>query len=150
VAAEAPLPGLLDRFESTNHDLFSQIVAQTEQGSNESRSLLAWALSVHETGRALIQLRLDLARQQWPEGVHHAIVPALGAMGRLYENPSGKAYLEAREVLIHSILQLNEFQHTDSLLVHLYLIRLALLDDQSVLAPYMPRATQSGEISHAA
>jgi uncharacterized membrane protein YccC len=150
VAAEAPLPGLLDRFESTNHDLFSQIVAQTERGSNESRSLLAWALSVHETGRALIQLRLDLTRQQWPEDVHRAIAPALGALGRLYENPNAKAYLDARETLIRSISQLSALQHTEPLLVHLYLIRLALLDDQSVLAPYMPRTTQSGETSHAA
>jgi uncharacterized membrane protein YccC len=149
VAAEAPLPGLLDRFESTNHDLFSQIVAQTERGSDASRSLLAWALSVHETGRALIQLRYDLAERQWPEGVHRAIAPAIGALAKLYENPTTPAYMRARDALIGSISQLNQFEGTQPLLVHLHLIRLALLDDKSVLVDYMPRKNQSDGVSHA-
>ncbi|RUL65914.1 FUSC family protein [Dyella dinghuensis] len=149
VAAEAPLPGLIDRFESTNHDLFSQIVAQTVRGSDESRSLLAWALSVHETGRALIQLRYDLAAKHWPEGVHRAITPAIDALKNLYDSPTTSAYTQARDALIGSISQLNQFEGTQRLLVHLHLIRLALLDDKSVLADYMPRKKQSEEVGHA-
>ncbi|HEY0332283.1 MAG TPA: FUSC family protein, partial [Stenotrophomonas sp.] len=57
LAAEAALPGLRWRLESVNRDLFHQIVGQTAPGSEESRSLLAWALAVHETGRAIIELR---------------------------------------------------------------------------------------------
>jgi hypothetical protein len=111
--------------------------------------LLAWALSVHETGRALIQLRYDLAQRHWPEGVHRAIAPAVSTLAKLYENPTASAYTRARDALLGSISQLNEFEGTQALLVHLHLIRLALLDDKSVLADYMPRKKPSEEVSHA-
>jgi hypothetical protein len=44
---------------------------------------------------------------------------------------------------------LNQFEGTQPLLVHLHLIRLALLDDKSVLVDYMPRKNQSDGVSHA-
>lgn len=150
VAAEAPLPGLLHRFESLNHDLFGQIVAQTEPGSQDSRSLLAWALSVHETGRALIQLRSDLAGCFWPENAHRATAPAISALGKLYEQPTAVGYTQALDAVTTSIARLKEREGAQPLLAQLHLIRMALLDDQSVLADYMPRKTNDPGADHAA
>jgi uncharacterized membrane protein YccC len=149
VAAEAPLPGLRQRFESVSHDLFSQIVAQTERGSQDSRTLLAWALAVHETGRALIQLRGDMADGHWPDVELRAIQPAITAFARLYERPSTDAYVRTREALIAAIAEVEQHNPVHPLLDHLHLLRMALLDEKSALAEYMPVATPVEGIAHA-
>ena len=149
VAAEAPLPGLRHRFESVNHDLFGQIVAQTGPGSNDSRALLAWALAVHETGRAVIQLRDDMAAGSWPDDVKRAITSAIGALARLYEYPSTTAYLQARDAIAAAIDETNTHDATHPLLNHLHLLRMALLDEQSALAEYMPPARHEQGVQHA-
>lgn len=149
VAAEAPLPGLRHRFESVNHDLFGQIVAQTEPGSNDSRALLAWALAVHETGRAVIQLRDDMAAGSWPDDVRHAIASAIGGLARLYEYPSSTVYVQALDAIAAAIDQTSTYDATHPLLNHLHLLRMALLDEQSALADYMPRARRESGVPHA-
>jgi uncharacterized membrane protein YccC len=149
VAAEAPLSGLRQRFESVNHDLFSQIVAQTERGSKDSRALVAWALSVHETGRALIQLRGDMLDGRWPDGVTHAIDAAIGAFARLYEKPSTDAYVQTRDALIAAIAEAEQHDFMRPLLDHLHLLRLALLDEKSALAEYMPVTAPANGVAHA-
>ncbi len=149
VAAEAPLPGLRHRFESVNHDLFGQIVAQTEPGSSDSRALLAWALAVHETGRAVIQLRDDMAAGSWPDDVKRAITSAIGSLARLYEFPSSTAYLRARDAIAAAIDETNKHDATHPLLNHLHLLRMALLDEQSALGEYMPPARHEQGVQHA-
>ena len=149
VAAEAPLPGLRHRFESVNHDLFGQIVSQTEPGSNDSRMLLAWALAVHETGRAVIQLRSDMADGHWPDDEKHAITSAIGGLARLYEYPSAATYLHARDTLVTAIDVTSKHAAAHPLLNHLHLLRMALLDEQSALAEYMPQAPRNSGVQHA-
>jgi len=151
LAAQAPLRGLRHRFESVNRDLFGQIVAQTEPGSDASRSLLAWALSVHETGRAMIELRRAL-----DENAHAAlrtgIDAALAALARFYQHPDADGYARVRAQFADVIGEAEAQPSACALLDHLYLIRLALLDRESALAPYMPperAAPASAESPHA-
>jgi uncharacterized membrane protein YccC len=149
LAAEAPLPGLRHRFESVNHDLVSQVVAQTEPGSADSRALIAWALAVHETGRALIELRHDMARSDLPATLHPYLVDALRTLARFYEKPDAAGYLLARDAVATAIASIGEHEGAHHLLEHLHLVRMALLDGESVLAAYMPNAPLAKEIVHA-
>lgn len=149
VAAEAPLPGLTQRFESVSHDLFGQIVAQTAPGSSDSRALLAWALCVHETGRALIQLRSDMVGKSWSPEIHRMIDLAVNALARLYEQPSAATYLRARDGISAATTTVSEHQEALPLLAHLDLLRIALLDETSVLAEYMPSKNPTVGAGHA-
>lgn len=149
LAAEAPLPGLRHRFESVNHDLFSQVVAQTQPGSADSRALVAWALAVHETGRALIELRHDMARRDVPSTLLPYLQEALRTLARFYEKPDPAGYLLARDAVATAIASVGEHAGQAHLLEHLHLVRMALLDGESVLAAYMPSAPLAREIVHA-
>ena len=149
LAAEAPLPGLRHRFESVNHDLVSQVVAQTEPGSADSRSLIAWALAVHETGRALIELRHDMAHRDVPTTLRPYLDDALRTLARFYEKPDAAGYLLARDAVATAIASVGEHDGVAHLLEHLHLVRMALLDGESVLAAYMPDAPLSKDIAHA-
>ena len=149
LAAEAPLPGLRHRFESVNHDLVSQVVAQTEPGGADSRALIAWALAVHETGRALIELRHDMARADLPLTLRPYLAEALRTLARFYEKPDAAGYLLARDAVATAIASVGEHEAARHLLEHLHLVRMALLDGESVLAAYMPNAPLAKEIVHA-
>jgi uncharacterized membrane protein YccC len=149
LAAEAPLPGLRHRFESVNHDLVSQVVAQTQPGSADSRALIAWALAVHETGRALIELRHDMARRDVPSTLLPYLREALRTLARFYEKPDPAGYLLARDAVATAIASVGEHSGQAHLLEHLHLVRMALLDGESVLAAYMPSAPLAKEIVHA-
>ncbi|WP_226467338.1 FUSC family protein [Luteimonas panaciterrae] len=144
LAAEAPLPGLRHRFESVNRDLLQQVVTGTVPGSEASRTLLAWALAVHETGRALIELRHDAAAITLPKALARAVGDALDAVARLYEAPDAARYLTARDRVLDAIAAthhaLSDAPETRRLLHHLHLIRISLVDADSVLAEYMPSA----------
>jgi hypothetical protein len=150
LAADAPLPGLRARFESVNHDLFGQIVAQTERGSQASRSLVAWTLSVNEMGRTLIELRNDMAARPLPEEVREALEHSIDAIARLYEQPETTAYAQARDALAAAMAMIEGDEAMCSLLNHLHVLRLAMLDEQSVLATTMQIDTRSQGVAHAA
>lgn len=149
LAAKAPLDGLRQRFESVNRDLFGQIVAQTEPGSSDSRALIAWTLAVHETGRALIELRQDMSGRKLSIGVDHSINASINALARFYEHPDIAAYVQARDAVVAAVDLTAADVGARPLLDHLHLIRLALLDGESVLADYMPVAPVTREISDA-
>jgi len=148
-AAEAPLKGLRHRFESVNHDLFSQIVAHTQPGSDDSRALMAWALAVHETGRELIELRNDMAGRQPPTEVSRSINFAIDRLARFYGHPDAAGYLLARDALAKAIIAARENAIASPLLDHLQVIRLALEDGESLLVAYMPVAPIAPENANA-
>ena len=138
LAARAPLAGLLARFESVNHDLFNQIVAQTPPASDDSRDLVAWTLAVHETGRALIHLRFDMARGPLPTEVGRPVTLAIGALAELYEYPDAASYIRARDALAVAIGAVGDYPMAGPLLAHLQLIRQTVLDGDFPLAPFLP------------
>lgn len=149
LAVAAPLPGLRARFESINHDLFGQIVAQTERGSQASRSLTAWTLSVHEVGRTLIELRSDMADRPLPEEVREAIERTIDAIAHLYEYPDTTTYAQARSALAATMAMIEGDDAMALLLNHLHVLRLAMLDEQSVLAAYMQAQPNAQGVAHA-
>ena len=154
LAAQAPLLGLRHRFESTNSDLVHQVVAHTAPGSEESRSLLAWALAVNETGRALIQLRQDLVRQSLPSSLRRQVDAAVAALASFFEQPSRQAWAQADAALVAAITAAQDGDDAVAVapvLRHLRLVRLAMVDDHSVMAPYigaMQPALQEARDAH--
>lgn len=144
-ACHDPLPGLAGSFESASRDLLGQIVNLTPAGSEASRHLLGWALSVQETGRALIELRGDLAAiGEAPAAPARA---ALAALAALYERPGAQRYAVARRAVAAAI---DDAPAGHPMLTHLHLLRLALLDADSLLGACMPvPATATGDPAHA-
>ncbi len=148
LAARAPLPGLTWRFESISRDLFQQVVEHTQPGSADAHELLAWALSVHECGRALIELRSDLAAGHGSAALREAAPAAVQAVARLYQAPDVARWREADRAVQHALDACPSVEQASSLArLHLHQLRSALRDDESALAPYMPN---TGEPSHAA
>jgi len=138
LAARAPLPGLHTRLESVNRDLFQQIVAHTPPGSDELRELLGWALSVHETGRTLVELRGDAADGELPAALASEVDAAVQALAELYLAPSPERH---RLALRRIDAALAASRRDDAVPLrwkrtreHLHVLRGALLDADSVLA----------------
>ncbi|WP_369939245.1 FUSC family protein [Xanthomonas medicagonis] len=138
LAAQAPLPGLHARLESVNRDLFQQIVAHTPPGSDELRALLGWALSVHDTGRTLIELRRDARDGDLPPALVAAVDAAVQALAALYQAPAPDRHRLALQ-RIDAALAASRIEDQVPLRwkrtrEHLHLLRGALLDADSVLA----------------
>jgi uncharacterized membrane protein YccC len=138
LAAQAPLPGLHARLESVNRDLFQQIVAHTPPGSDELRALLGWALSVHDTGRTLIELRRDARDGDLPPALVAAVNAAVQALAALYQAPAPDRHRLALQ-RIDAALAASRIEGQVPLRwkrsrEHLHLLRGALLDADSVLA----------------
>ena len=141
LAASAPLEGLAWRFESVSRDLFQQMVMHTRPGSAESRSLLAWGLAVQESGRAVLELRQDLADgHRVPMAVCDVITLALQAVARLYRQPDAVQWREADAAVRTAIVAAAAMPAVRQ---HLYQLRSALHDDESPLASYVPSSIPS-------
>lgn len=143
LAASAPLAGLAYSFESVNRDLFLQVVTHTRPDSRESRELLAWALTVHECGRGLIELRQDMASSQLPAPLEQRAQLAVQAVAQLFEAPDAARWRQAEQVVSDAITDIAGGQSDASagrrrVLLHLHQLRSVLRDDESALAPYMP------------
>jgi len=150
-AATAPREGLLYSFESANRDLFHQVVQFTKPNSAESRGLLAWGLAVHDTGRAIIELRQDIQHADLPPPLCEAMQRAVDALASLYDAPDKPRWQAADRAVDHAITltmqTLPQMRATcQPALAHLLQLRTALRDDESALAPYIVKAP---ETSHA-
>lgn len=135
LAAQAPLEGLAWRFESVSRDLLQQVVAHTRPGSDEAHELLAWSLAVQESGRAVLELRQDLAAGELDADGRRHVDAALQAVARLYQSPAAEAWLQAdREVLA----AISATAGMPRVRQHLHGLRSALHDPDSPLASYLP------------
>src|SRR3569623_1923223 len=135
LAASAPLPGLVWRFESVSRDLLQQVVAHTRPDSEESRHLLAWSLAVQESGRAVIELRQDLSGNELPTAAREAALAALGAVAALYRRPDAARWQAADAAVLAAI---HAVPPGAAARRHLYQLRSALRDEESPLRHYMP------------
>lgn len=154
LAAQGPLPGLRHRFESMNSDLVHQIVVHTAPGSEDSRRLLAWALAVNETGRALIHLRHDVAREPLPTLLHRQVDAAVAALADFFQQPSQAAWWAADQQFQQASnaarAQADAPGVARQVLRHLRLVRLAMVDDHSVMAAYIVASDPTQpEVAHA-
>lgn len=147
LAANAPLAGLTWRFESISRDLFQQVVEHTQPGTAAARSLLAWALSVHECGRALIELRSDMVAGQGTPELRRAAQVAVQAVAGLYQAPDAARWMLADQAVQQALDICPAAGGASSpVRLHLHQLRSALRDNESALAAYMPNA---GEQAHA-
>ncbi|KRG68776.1 FUSC family protein [Pseudoxanthomonas dokdonensis] len=152
MAVREPLAGLLQRFESGHRDLFQQVVSHTAPGSDDSRALLSWALSVHESGRAVIELRQGMASDGLPAEHVEAVEAVMATLAALYAQPDAERYRicahahDAAIALLAAVPAASTGQRRA--LSQLRLMRLALADDESPLAPYI--ACFNREVAHAA
>ena len=92
---------------------------------------------MHETGRAVIELRRALD-ENTDAALRIGIDAALDALARFYQHPDADGYARVRAQFAEVIGASEAQPSARALLDHLYLIRLALLDRESALAPYMP------------
>lgn len=135
LACHGPLAGAQRRLESVSRDLCVQIIDYGAAGSDRARAdeLLGWVLSVRQVGRALVNLRQDSLGSS--DTVLRRLRHVVAAMNALYQAPTPPRYqraLRATTLALAGTTQLPAAQR------HLHLLRLALLDRQSVLARYMP------------
>jgi len=139
LAATAPLDGLVWRFESVSRDLFQQVVAHTHPGSEDARSLLAWALTVHESGRALIELRQQLQHSTLNADAKAPSLLAIQRVAQLYRQRSAANWALADQA-VQQALAVCMKTGMDGLPIRplLHQLRSALHDDESPLAIYMP------------
>jgi uncharacterized membrane protein YccC len=152
LAATAPLEGLVYQFESANRDLFHQVVQFTQPGSDESHSLLAWGLAVHDSGRAVIELRQDMQHADLPPSVLQTMQRAVQALAQLYDVPSSARWLQADEAVDQAITLTTQMlpqarASCQPALGHLLQLRTALRDDESALAPYIVKAPETSHAS---
>lgn len=150
-AATAPMDGILYRFESVNRDLYHQIVQFTRQGSEESRSLFQWALAVHDTGRAIIELRQDMSHANLPPPLLECMQRAVDKLAKFYDAPDTSRWREADRAVDHAIVLTTQTlpqarASCQPALAHLLQLRTALRDDDSAITPYI---IKSAETDHA-
>ena len=156
-AATMPMSdGLMHGFESISRDLFEQVVTHTRPDSRASRDLLAWALTAHDSGLALIELRQVLASNPVPDAVAAPTRQAVQDVARLYGNPDAARWRQADQSLSTAIsaaaaAQTEAHVGIRHVLLRLYQLRSGLRDDESALAAYQAAADQSStaESSHA-
>jgi uncharacterized membrane protein YccC len=139
LAATAPLRGLAWRFESVSRDLFQQVAAHAGPDSAESRSLLAWALAVHECGRALIELRLELLDSAASPALQQAVEAAVHRTARLFRHPDMARWQSADHAVQQALDACAQVGVSAvSIRPYLHQLRGALHDDESPMAAYLP------------
>jgi uncharacterized membrane protein YccC len=141
-AASSPMTGLLHHAESANRDLLHQIVQHTKPDSAELKHLLTWGLAVHESVRAVIELRQDMQHAELPPPLKGAMQHAVDALAAVYETPDAHLWREADRSIRHAITLTTQalpraYASCRAPLTHLLQLRAALRDDESALASFI-------------
>jgi hypothetical protein len=101
-------------------------------------------LAVNETGRALIHLRQDVAREPTSTQLHLHVDSVVQALADFFAMPDAKAWQRADAALTQAIalarMQAVAGGVAARVLLHLRLVRLAMVDDSSVMATYIAPA----------
>jgi uncharacterized membrane protein YccC len=150
-ACKGELPGLNQRFQSSTHDLTSQLRMLLTRRSRRRRDALRWMLATLEVGHAVIDLRNETARAAYADSLHPrwsgAIERTRADLALLFERPDTRA-LERALVSVRSATwiaqDMLQMVHADRdrrhdlqrILGCLHFIRTALLDKD---APFNAR-----------
>lgn len=150
-ACNDELPGLNQRFQSSTHDLTSQLRMLMTRRSRRRRDALRWMLATLEVGHAVIDLRNEATRAGYAQTLHpqwgRAIERTCGDLARLFARPGTQA-LERALVSVRSATWIAQDMlqtvHTERdkrhnlqrILSCLHFIRTALLDKD---APFNAR-----------
>jgi uncharacterized membrane protein YccC len=150
-ACKDELPGLNQRFQSSTHDLTSQLRMLLTRRSRRRRDALRWMLVTLEVGHAVIDLRNEAARASYAHALHSrwgsSLAQTEGDLARLFTRPDSYA-LERALISVRSttwiVQDVLETVHADRdrrhdlqrILSCLHFIRTALLDKD---APFNAR-----------
>ncbi|SMG59676.1 FUSC family protein [Paraburkholderia susongensis] len=150
-ACKDELPGLNQRFQSSTHDLISQLRMLLARRSRRRRDALRWMLVTLEVGHAVIDLRNEAERAAYTNILQprwrSAVERTCSDLAQLFERPGAPA-LERALISVRSATWLAQDMlrtvHTDCgrrsdlqrILSCLHFIRTALLDKD---APFAPR-----------
>jgi uncharacterized membrane protein YccC len=142
-ACKDELSGLNQRFQSSTHDLTSQLRMLLTRRSRRRRDALRWMLVTLEVGHAVIDLRNEAARARYAQALHSrwssSLAQTCDDLARLFERPNARA-LERSLVSVRSATWIAqdvlETVHADRdkrhdlqrILSCLHFIRTALLD----------------------
>jgi uncharacterized membrane protein YccC len=151
LACKDQRPDLNQRFQSSTHDLASQLRLLLSRRSRRRRHALRWMLVTLEVGHAVIDLRNEASRARYLQALDPrwpaAVESVLDHLAQLFERPDART-LDRAFVSVRSAIwiaqDLLEAVHTDSgkrhdaqrILSCLHFIRTALLDKD---APFKPR-----------
>jgi uncharacterized membrane protein YccC len=150
-ACKDELPGLNQRFQSSTHDLTSQLRMLLTRRSRRRRDALRWTLATLEVGHAVIDLRNEAARADYAHALHPRWTSAIEHMrddlARLFERPDSRGLeralvsVRAATWIAQDVLQTvhadREKRHDlQRILSCLHFIRTALLDKD---APFNAR-----------
>lgn len=144
IACSSRLSRLGSRFESGTRDLLQRVAARPNLQDPHDREILDWLFVVLETGRAVIHLRLDAASIPMPQPVSAGVRETVTRVARLFGRPNANnhsAALESVEQTITTIVSESDregagketVQVLRRMLASLHLIRLSLLDEESIL-----------------
>ncbi|MFL9910792.1 FUSC family protein [Paraburkholderia sp. RL17-337-BIB-A] len=150
-ACKDELPGLNQRFQSSTHDLTSQLRMLLTRRSRRRRDALRWMLVTLEVGHAVIDLRNEAARASYAQALHSrwgsSLAQTEGDLARLFARPNSHA-VERALISVRSttwiVQDVLEAVHADRdrrhdlqrILSCLHFIRTALLDKD---APFNAR-----------
>ncbi len=136
LAAENSLDGLASRFDSISRDLFYQIITNTRPDSAESRTMLAWALSVNECGRAVIDLRHAVHGISLQHELRDLALDAVRAVGHLFRTPDAGRWHLADDA-VHAAIDgcTHAGAAGQALLPYLWQLHNVLRDQESPIAP---------------
>ncbi len=166
LACFGSLNGLRHRFENSTRDLLGQLLAGADRAGGEDRRLLGRALSVLESGHAIIDLREASVIGTLGVGSRAALHACVRALARLFEKPTAQRREQALEGVARATSRIETALEADDIdqaeraalkrgRVGLHLLRTLLLDDEtfatlsSVENPVTASASGSGA-SHAA
>lgn len=142
LACNAGLDGLRHRFENSTRDLLGQLLQGANRASGEDRALLARALSVLETGHAIIDLREAAAIGTLSVGSRAALHACVRAVARLFQKPDALRRAHAVEGVARAAARIEHALGESGLdsaeraalmrgRVGLHLLRTLLLDDET-------------------
>lgn len=142
-ACKDDLPGLNQRFQSSTHDLSSQLRMLLTRRSRRRRDALRWMLVTLEVGHAVIDLRNEAARAGHVQGLHPRWSASLERLcddlARLFSRPEARALAQslvsvrsatwiAQDVLETVHADRDKRHDLQRILSCLHFIRTALLD----------------------
>jgi uncharacterized membrane protein YccC len=150
-ACKDELPGLNQRFQSSTHDLTSQLRMLLTRRSRRRRDALRWMLATLEVGHAVIDLRNEAARADYAHALHprwtSTVERTRDDLARLFERPDARGLeralisVRAATWIAQDVLQTvhadRDRRHDlQRILSCLHFIRTALLDKD---APFNAR-----------
>ncbi|MCC8396548.1 FUSC family protein [Paraburkholderia sp. MMS20-SJTR3] len=142
-ACKDDLPGLNQRFQSSTHDLTSQLRMLLTHRSRRRREALRWMLATIEVGHAVIDLRNEAARALYVDALEprwrNVLADTCDDLAHLFEHPEPRALeralisVRAASWLAQDVLQTvhaeRDRRHDlQRILSCLHFIRTALLD----------------------